>query len=118
MKPILAAAALLIFASGPALAWERIATEQQFRDNVVDRQVVTPDGNTFTSHADGRVSGVWSGQQLVGGWQWHEGYWCRNVRLGDGPETGTDCQLIELRGNQLRSTRNRGRGEAAVGTVQ
>jgi hypothetical protein len=117
-KSLLAASALVILASGPALAWERVITEQQFREYVVDRHIDTPEGNSFTSHADGRVTGRWGGQRMVGGWQWNQGFWCRNVRVGQAPETGTDCQLVELRGNQVRITRNQGRGEAGLGTLQ
>ncbi|MCC5971631.1 MAG: hypothetical protein JJU15_16935 [Pararhodobacter sp.] len=118
MKSVFAASALVVLASGPALAWERVTTEQQFRDRVVDRQIVTDEGNTYTSHADGRVTGTWQGHRMVGGWQWHQGFWCRNVRVGQGQETGTDCQVIELQGNQLRSTREQGRGTSGVGTIQ
>jgi hypothetical protein len=126
MKVIVPALAVLGFAIAgvslptPAQAqnWQRITTEQQYRDRIVDRQILTNEGNRFTSHADGRVTGEWSGQRMVGAWQWHQGFWCRNVRLGQNPETGTDCQLVELRGIEVRKTRNQGRGEAGIGTLQ
>lgn len=101
----------------PAAAWERITTAQQFLDRVAGRTFVTETGNTFTSHPDGRVTGTWGGNEMTGRWEWHSGFWCRNVRVG-GQESGTDCQTLELRGNQLRSTRDQGRGEAAVSTLR
>lgn len=55
--------------SALAQGWQRITTEQQYRERIVDRQILTTEGNRFTSHADGRVTGEWSGQQMVGGWQ-------------------------------------------------
>jgi hypothetical protein len=126
MKAVFSGVAVVSFAiaafsapmSAEAQNWQRVTTEQQFRDRVVDRQIVTTEGNTFTSHSDGRVTGMWGGQQMVGGWQWHEGFWCRNVQVGQNPETGTNCQLVELRGDDVRITRDQGRGEAGLGTLQ
>ena len=107
-------------ASGPVAAqsWQRITEENQFRNIIVGREIVTAEGNRFTSHPDGRITGQWAGQPMVGGWQWHQGFWCRNVRVGNNPETGTDCQIVEIRGNEVRNTRNQGRGESGVGTMQ
>jgi hypothetical protein len=85
----LAAAAVSTPETADAQGWQRVTTEQQFRDRIVDRRIVTSEGNTFTSHADGRVTGQWGGQPMIGGWQWHQGFWCRNVRVGQNPETGT-----------------------------
>ncbi len=104
--------------SAQAQGWQRITTEQQYRERIVGRQILTTEGNRFTSHADGRLTGEWGGQRMVGGWQWHQGFYCRNVRVGSHPETGTDCQLVEIRGNDVRKTRNQGRGEAGIGTLQ
>jgi len=105
-------------ASVSAQSWQRVTTEQQYRDRVVGRTIIFESGNSVVSHPDGRVTGRWGGQPMVGGWQWHQGFWCRNVRVGNSPETGTDCQRIELRGNQVRLTRNQGRGDSGVGTLQ
>jgi hypothetical protein len=115
---LLFVAALAIPSAVEAQNWQRITTAEQFQTNVVGREIVTTEGNRFTSHADGRVTGQWAGQPMVGAWQWHQGFWCRNVRVGNNPETGTDCQLIELSGNQIRSTREQGRGTSGVGTIQ
>ena len=114
----LAAAAISTPETAEAQGWERVITEQQFRDRIVDRRIVTPEGNSFTPHADGSVTGQWGGQPMVGGWQWYQGMWCRNVRVGQSPEIGTDCQLIELLGNEIRSTRDQGRGEPGVGHLE
>ncbi len=120
MKAKIAACAAMVLAatSLPAAAWERITTEEAFLANVAGRTITTADGNTFTSHPDGRVTGQWAGQTMTGRWEWHQGFWCRNVRLGNNPETGTDCQMVELRGDQVRSTRDQGRGEPGVGTME
>jgi hypothetical protein len=115
----------LVFAAGlgtprtaEAQNWQRITTEDQYRASNVGREIVTPEGHRFSSHADGRVTGQWGGQPMVGAWQWHQGFWCRNVRVGNNPETGTDCQLVEMRGNDVRKTRDQGRGEPRVGTLR
>jgi hypothetical protein len=119
MKPLhlIACAALLSMTATTATAWERITTEQQFRDRIADRTLVMQNGWT-TSHGDGRITGEFNGQRMVGRWQWHQGFWCRNFRNADGTETGTDCQVLDVRGNQLRNTRNQGRGDSVVLTIQ
>lgn len=109
---------LVIPISASAQNWQRITTEQQFRDQIVDRQILTTEGNTFTSHADGRVTGQWQGAPMVGAWQWHQGFWCRNVRVGQHPETGTNCQVIEMHGSEVRMTRDQGQGAAGTGRLQ
>jgi len=115
---LLCAAAFALPGAVAAQNWQRITTEDQFRGHVVGREVVTEEG-TYTSHADGRVTGQWSGQPMVGAWQWHQGFWCRNVRVGNRPESGTDCQAIELRGtNEIRVVREQGRGTYGVGTLR
>ncbi|MGY6411949.1 MAG: hypothetical protein ACXIUV_13115 [Alkalilacustris sp.] len=106
------------FSAVPVAAWERISTEDQFRATIADRTLTTTTGNTFSYQGDGRIVGTWSGQPMAGRWEWHQGFFCRNVRLGNGPETGTDCQLLELRGNEVRTTRDQGRGEVVgVATI-
>lgn len=106
----------VVFSAFPAAAWERLTTEEQFRASITDRTITTAEGNSFTSHSDGRVTGTWGGQPMSGRWEWHQGFWCRNVRVGD-TESGTDCQTVERRGNEVRNTRNQGRGAPGVGRL-
>lgn len=119
MKPAVAllAVATLFTAPSAAFAWERIATQEQLIERIADR-TQTGNGNTWVYHADGRITGTWSGQPMAGRWEWHQGFFCRNVRVGTNPESGTDCQRIEIRGNEVRITRDQGRGDSAIANIQ
>ncbi|MGY6632894.1 MAG: hypothetical protein ACXIU8_04035 [Alkalilacustris sp.] len=115
-KITICAAIALAVSAFPAAAWERITTEEDFRAAIADRTITTAEGNSFTSHSDGRVTGTWGGQAMSGRWEWHQGFWCRNVRVGS-TESGTDCQMVERRGNEVRNTRDQGRGAPGVGRL-
>ena len=101
------AAIALAISAVPAVARERITTEEGYLDRVAGRTVTAEEGNTVVSHPVGRVTGRW---------EWHSGFRCRKLRVG-GNESGTDCQLVELCGDQLGSTREQGQGRVTVGTL-
>lgn len=107
---------IALLTAQPAAAWERLTTEQQFRDRIVDRTIEAPNGS-FVVGSDGQVAGALGGRSFQGPWQWHQGFWCRNVRVGN-QESGTDCQVWEVNGNQIRMTRDQGRGETMTGTIR
>lgn len=107
----------MTFSALPAAAWERITTEAELLNQVAGRTLVNSEGYSWVYQPDGQISGTWDGMTVVGRWEWHQGLFCRNVRVG-GRETGTDCQVKEIRGNQLRYTRDQGRGDTEVLTIQ
>lgn len=119
MKPLVFCAVLtgaaLVAAS--ASAWERIQTEQSFRDQVVGHRLVVDGHGHAVINADGSVSGRWDNQRVRGNWVWHDGYYCRNLLIG-GNETGTNCQKIEIQGTQYRATNDRGQGSATISQME
>lgn len=77
-----------------------------------DNYIVLDDNGTFT--------GAWSGQPMKGVWVFRDNYWCRTLteffqtdRVGQ-----DDCQLWEIDGDRLRSTRNKGSGSTFVYTIE
>lgn len=109
---------VLLLGVTSADAWTRIATEAEYRAQVADRPQVDTEGRgQVIFHGDGTVTGEWAGQTVRGAWQWHQGFLCRNLFIGD-RETGTNCLLSEIRGNQLRGTQDQGRGNVTVTTLQ
>lgn len=102
----------LSVAAGAAGAWERIQTEAQYRERVAGRQITLENGHV-TFAADGSAAGAWNGTPMVGSWTWSDGFHCRTLRIGSN-DLGTDCQLIELQGNQLRATAQRGQGRVTT----
>ena len=111
------AAASMALSALPAAAWERITTEAQLLDQVAGRTLLNPEGYSWVYQPDGRITGTWDGMEVTARWEWHQGLFCRNVQIG-GNETGTDCQVKEIRGDQLRYTRDQGRGDTLLLTIQ
>ncbi|MGR1581118.1 dihydrodipicolinate reductase [Thalassobius sp. S69A] len=69
-------------------------------------------GIRLTVLADGRITGRALGRPVSGGWQWQGQYFCRDMQWGDTP-VGYNCQTVRLRGDVLRFTSDRGRGDFA-----
>lgn len=101
----------------PAMAWERISDEDALAERVVGRTLVNEAGSSWVVRANGRIEGNWDGQAMTGIWEWHSGLFCRNVVVG-GQQSGTDCQVLEVRGDSLRVIRDQGRGETSVVTIR
>lgn len=94
------------------VGWQRVETAEMFRQYCADK-VLTSEGMTFTIHSDGRISGCVGNGRLSGAWYWRDRFFCRTAKL-DGEELGLDCEIIEIRGNQMRYTRDKGKGETSV----
>ncbi len=112
-----AALAALTLSATAADARTRIRTESEFRAQIVGRAAWIDGRGGTTAHPDGRVTGEWDGQRIVGAWVWNDGAYCRNLRIGS-TETGTDCQHYFIRGNQVRSLSERGRGRETIATLR
>lgn len=111
------ALAALALTTTAADAWTRIQTEAEFRAQLVGRETWVEGSGGVTPQADGSVTGQWSGQTVRGRWVWDNGAYCRNLRIGS-RETGTDCQHLFIRGNQLRNVSDRGRGREIIATLR
>ena len=92
--------------------WTRINTERDFRSHVLDR-LWTADGMDFTIQSDGHLTGMVDGEPLTGRWTWSDCYFCRTAELA-GEDLGRDCEIIEVREDEMRYTRNMGKGEATI----
>lgn len=92
--------------------WQRVETEELFRQTCTDK-VLTSEGMNFTIHSDGRISGRIGDSLLTGAWHWRERYFCRTAQL-DGEDLDLDCEIIEVRGNQMRYTRDKGNGDTTI----
>ncbi|MCC6000125.1 MAG: hypothetical protein JJU19_04575 [Pararhodobacter sp.] len=117
LRLFVAFATVLLLGATTADAWSRVATEADFLARIADRQQVLEGTGHVTWHSDGRVTGDWRGQTVRGRWQWHQGFVCRNLMIGT-HETGTNCLMLELRGDQLRATQDQGRGQATITTMR
>lgn len=109
----LCAIAVAIVLAGPALAdFQRVEARDGFLSLVRDRDL-TRLGIRLQVTEDGRIRGKAFGQDVAGGWQWNGGYFCRDLYLGGNMLDGPNCQTVEVRGNTLRFTSDRGTGDSA-----
>lgn len=108
--PLLCASLALIGTAVQA-EFKQIKKEKQFRAAIVDKKLTDANGNWTIIKSDGSQSGQFNGNAYVGAWTWNGRYWCRNGKIG-GNELGTNCQMVEIDGNQTRFTRDKGKGRS------
>ncbi len=103
-------ALLMCLMAVPASAegFERVGEKSGFISLVKDRKL-TRLGIRLRVGDDGKISGRAFGQRVTGDWRWQEGYFCRDLVVGD-DELGANCQMVQVRGNTLRFTSDRGEG--------
>ena len=66
---------------------------------------------------DGTITGTGAGTSVTGSWSWQDNYFCRNLSWGN-RDLGSDCQKVELRGQKLLFTSDRGSGSTAGFTIR
>ena len=103
-------------AEGASPGKRRITTEEQFRDGVVGKRVISENGYVVM-HEDGTLSGKAGGKKITGKWWWKGKYLCRTAKLG-GKSRGQDCQTIFLEGDKLTGHRKKGKGEPFAFRIQ
>lgn len=118
-RPALALAAALFagatVAATPAAAdFQEIRDRSEFLDLVQGRSLrLGLFGINIDVRPDGTIDGRASGWDLTGTWSWQDGYFCREMDWS-GTEIPYNCQLVEVAGNRMRFTVDRGAGDDAV----
>lgn len=111
MKHALLSLALLAFAtpsSGGAEEFHRVAERDSFLQ-LVNNRALTRLGIKLQVTADGQIRGRAFGRKVTGDWRWQSGYFCRDLFVG-GDELGANCQMVQVKGDTLRFTSDRGKG--------
>ncbi len=114
MKAMLIATGLLFLAAcaqEPSTPYSRV-TQETLNTGIVGQKLFY-EGNYMVISADGTVEGTFRGG-FNGTWSWVDGYWCRDV---PGIEPVSDCQLLEMSGQRVRATRDKGNGRSFVYTL-
>ncbi len=108
--PTLLALGVSLASGTAALAdFEQIRSEKDFRTLVVGKTIES-DQSTIVMNADGTFRGkTTDGRKIVGNWAWSGRWWCRNVTVGK-QNLGQNCQKMEIDGDRLRATRDKGKG--------
>lgn len=104
---------LVACAQEPEVPFTRV-TEEILLTQIVDKKLAV-EGDTFTINSDGTLVGTFNGG-ITGTWEWVDGYWCREIPSR--VRQINDCQLMEISGNQVKSTRAKGSGATFVSTIQ
>ena len=102
-------------AQQPEVPFERIATEEQYRAEIVGKKLYYKD-NYAISNADGTMEGTFAGG-FKGTWEWVDGHSCRTINGIEGVPA-YDCQVLEIAGDQVRMTRDKGAGKTVIYTVK
>ena len=106
-----------ILISGSAFAgWEKIKTEAEFNTLIVDKHV-TYKACDIVFEKNGEMSGKCGKNNVKGVWQFKNGLVCRQATIGN-KQYNPDCQLYEVDGNNVKITRNRGKGEQFVWKIR
>ncbi|MFW5881871.1 MAG: dihydrodipicolinate reductase [Roseicyclus sp.] len=112
MRNFLAAKALLAASAFPAFAdFTKVEDESQFVRLVDGKQLTRPLVSLRVS-ADGAITGKGAARDVRGEWQWEGGYFCRDLRWGE-RDLGYNCQRVEVNGQTVRFTADRGSGDSA-----
>lgn len=114
--PITAALASFLLAS-PVLSenFKPITSEAELISAIGGKTLVFSKETTIRFKRNGKMTGTLGGQKYRANWAWRDGFLC-STRLTH--DKSTSCNLIEIDGNKLRSTRNRGKGQSGVATLK
>lgn len=93
--------------------FKRIETEADFRKLIVNKKLTLGE-NHVVIRKNGNLKGNFNDEDLKGAWQWRDGFWCRTLSTHS---KDTDCQTVEVMGNQMRGTRQRGKGKSFIYTI-
>jgi len=107
-RSIIIAIALAIAA--PALAEEfSIVTSRDAFVALVKGREINRFGIRLTVTPEGQIAGRAFGGKVTGAWDWNGGYFCRDLFYA-GNDLGFNCQLVQVDGDRIRFTSDRGTG--------
>lgn len=107
------AVCIATLAAGPAAAeFKRVTDRDNFVSLVKDRNL-TRLGVRLNVTDSGQIIGRAFGQKVSGAWNWSSGYFCRDLYVNGEILDGDNCQTVEVRGDTVRFTSDKGTGDFA-----
>ena len=100
--------AMALAQSAAAEGFQRVGEKTQFM-RLVDGQKLKRLGVNVVVTEDGRIDGRAFGRRVTGDWRWEGGFFCRELNWGGKPYD-KNCQLVQVRGDVLRFTSDKGAG--------
>ena len=111
MKALIAAMLIAL----PAAAAAQTVTDRALFVSLVEGRTLTQRllGVALRVTGDGRIAGEAMGGTVTGSWSWQDGYFCREMAWGD-RVFPLDCQRVDLDGDLVTFTADRGAGDDAT----
>ena len=97
--------------SAIADSFQRVEDETGFMSLVKDRDLKRL-GIRLNVMDDGRIEGRAFGRKVTGKWSWDSGYFCRDLAVNGDP-LEYNCQMVQVKGETLRFTSDKGTGQYA-----
>ena len=112
------AAILMSQAPAPAMAEQfvQVTDEARFLDLIEGREL-RRFGIRLEVTPSGEIAGRGFGYRVTGDWEWRDAYFCRTMAYGN-TEIPHNCQVVAVRGEEMRFVSDRGQGEFADFTLQ
>ena len=96
-----------------AQAGERILDRSTLLDMVSQKVLILRlFGIKLKIMEDGRIEGKAMGRDVVGDWEWQDGFFCRSMFWGE-RDIGYNCQEVSIEGKKIKFTSDRGAGANA-----
>lgn len=105
---------VLLAVASPSVAsdFQRVQERDSFVTLIKNRNL-TRLGIRLRVSQDGAIKGRAFGKDISGDWTWTEGYFCRDLFVEGDVLDEQNCQTVEVRGNTLRFTSDKGTGDSA-----
>lgn len=107
------ASLIAVLFAGPALAEFKRVTDRDNFVSLVNNRDLTRLGIRLKVSDGGKITGRAFGQRVSGDWNWTSGFFCRDLYLNDDVLDENNCQTVEVSGNTLRFTSDKGSGDSA-----
>lgn len=96
-----------------AQAGERILDRSTLLDMVSQKVLILRlFGIKLKIMEDGRIEGKAMGRDVVGDWEWQDGFFCRSMFWGE-RDIGYNCQEVSIKNKKIKFTSDRGLGASA-----
>ncbi|WP_298261099.1 hypothetical protein [uncultured Litoreibacter sp.] len=102
----------LLTSVAQADGFKRITSKEDYIEQVAGKNYCNETG-CWKVRKNGKMSGKFGEAKLKGKWKWSKGFACRSASLGK-KDLGSDCQIVETNGKQIRVTRDQGKGKSVV----
>jgi hypothetical protein len=98
--------------SSQVLASETIVTNRSDFENLVIDKKLERFLISLSITDDGKIKGSAAGREVIGDWDWIDGFFCRNLLWGM-RELKYNCQEVTFDGRRLRFISDEGKGQSA-----